>query len=101
MVLVHRIDQSLCSAGKSGRSDRITLLGWWHDPATITSQDAAAVGGRMTSIHIGWSVQNASKNFSDVCIMNIMKAAPERYKLELTCRLMFFFPSEITVGQVD
>lgn len=31
----------------------ITLLGWWHEPATNTSQDAAAAA-RMNDFHIGW-----------------------------------------------
>ncbi|PNT64915.1 hypothetical protein BRADI_4g34940v3 [Brachypodium distachyon] len=31
----------------------ITLLGWWHEPATNTPQDAAAAR-RMTEFHIGW-----------------------------------------------
>ncbi|XP_062199058.1 beta-glucosidase 32-like [Phragmites australis] len=31
----------------------ITLLGWWHEPATNTSQDAAAAT-RMNDFHIGW-----------------------------------------------
>ncbi|RCV12448.1 hypothetical protein SETIT_2G270500v2 [Setaria italica] len=33
----------------------ITLLGWWHEPATNTSEDAAAAS-RMNDFHIGWSV---------------------------------------------
>ncbi|KAG2636140.1 hypothetical protein PVAP13_2NG427000 [Panicum virgatum] len=31
----------------------ITLLGWWHEPATNTSQDAAAAS-RMNDFHLGW-----------------------------------------------
>ncbi|XP_025803864.1 beta-glucosidase 32-like isoform X2 [Panicum hallii] len=31
----------------------ITLLGWWHEPATNTSRDAAAAS-RMNDFHIGW-----------------------------------------------
>ncbi|XP_037442612.1 beta-glucosidase 32-like isoform X1 [Triticum dicoccoides] len=31
----------------------ITLLGWWHEPATNSSQDAAAAT-RMNDFHIGW-----------------------------------------------
>ncbi|XP_047049422.1 beta-glucosidase 32-like [Lolium rigidum] len=31
----------------------VTLLGWWHEPATNTAQDAAAAT-RMTEFHIGW-----------------------------------------------
>ncbi|TVU08773.1 hypothetical protein EJB05_42185 [Eragrostis curvula] len=31
----------------------ITLLGWWHEPATNLSQDAAAAT-RMNDFHIGW-----------------------------------------------
>ncbi|XP_066397533.1 beta-glucosidase 32-like [Miscanthus floridulus] len=31
----------------------ITLLGWWHEPATDTPQDAAAAA-RMNDFHIGW-----------------------------------------------
>ncbi|RCV12447.1 hypothetical protein SETIT_2G270500v2 [Setaria italica] len=31
----------------------ITLLGWWHEPATNTSEDAAAAS-RMNDFHIGW-----------------------------------------------
>ncbi|VAI34473.1 unnamed protein product [Triticum turgidum subsp. durum] len=31
----------------------ITLLGWWHEPATDTPQDAAAAV-RMNDFHIGW-----------------------------------------------
>ncbi|KAM0838766.1 hypothetical protein ACQ4PT_060750 [Festuca glaucescens] len=31
----------------------VTLLGWWHEPATNTAQDAAAAM-RMNEFHIGW-----------------------------------------------
>ncbi|KAL6846781.1 hypothetical protein ACP4OV_024229 [Aristida adscensionis] len=31
----------------------ITLLGWWHEPATNTPQDAAAAV-RMNDFHLGW-----------------------------------------------
>lgn len=34
-------------------------MGWWHEPATKASRDAAAAT-RMNDFHIGWSVYSGS-----------------------------------------
>jgi beta-glucosidase len=51
--------ESIVMQATQGGHIGITLLGWWHEPATNTSQDAAAAT-RMNDFHIGWSVYSLS-----------------------------------------
>ncbi|CAN6167615.1 unnamed protein product [Urochloa humidicola] len=48
-VSVYRNKYQPIQGGQIG----ITLLGWWHEPATNTSRDAAAAS-RMNDFHLGW-----------------------------------------------
>ncbi|KAL6846783.1 hypothetical protein ACP4OV_024231 [Aristida adscensionis] len=48
-VSLYRDKYKVTQGGQIG----ITLLGWWHEPATNTSQDAAAAM-RMNDFHLGW-----------------------------------------------
>jgi len=48
-VSLYRDKYKAAQGGQIG----ITLLGWWHEPATNTPQDAAAAV-RMNDFHIGW-----------------------------------------------
>ncbi|VAI19686.1 unnamed protein product [Triticum turgidum subsp. durum] len=48
-VRLYRDNYQATQRGQIG----ITLLGWWHEPATNSSQDAAAAT-RMNDFHIGW-----------------------------------------------
>ncbi|VAI34462.1 unnamed protein product [Triticum turgidum subsp. durum] len=48
-VSLYREKYKAAQGGQIG----ITLLGWWHEPATDTPQDAAAAV-RMNDFHIGW-----------------------------------------------
>ncbi|KAF7059845.1 hypothetical protein CFC21_066698 [Triticum aestivum] len=48
-VSLYRAKYQATQRGQIG----ITLLGWWHEPATNSSQDAAAAT-RMNDFHIGW-----------------------------------------------
>uniref|UniRef100_A0ACD5XZX4 Uncharacterized protein n=1 Tax=Avena sativa TaxID=4498 RepID=A0ACD5XZX4_AVESA len=48
-VSLYREKYKATQGGQMG----ITLLGWWHEPATNTVQDAAAAV-RMNDFHIGW-----------------------------------------------
>ena len=50
---IELINHSAVQASQGGQIG-ITLLGWWHEPATDTPQDAAAAA-RMNDFHIGWS----------------------------------------------
>ncbi|KAE8776441.1 Beta-glucosidase 6 [Hordeum vulgare] len=48
-VTLYRAKYQATQRGQIG----ITLLGWWHEPATNSSEDAAAAT-RMNDFHIGW-----------------------------------------------
>uniref|UniRef100_A0A8I6YAN8 4-hydroxy-7-methoxy-3-oxo-3,4-dihydro-2H-1,4-benzoxazin-2-yl glucosidebeta-D-glucosidase n=1 Tax=Hordeum vulgare subsp. vulgare TaxID=112509 RepID=A0A8I6YAN8_HORVV len=48
-VSLYRAKYQATQRGQIG----ITLLGWWHEPATNSSEDAAAAT-RMNDFHIGW-----------------------------------------------
>ncbi|KAL6655258.1 hypothetical protein ACP70R_006084 [Stipagrostis hirtigluma subsp. patula] len=48
-VSLYRDKYKAAQGGQIG----ITLLGWWHEPATNTSQDVAAAA-RMNDFHLGW-----------------------------------------------
>lgn len=50
-VSLYRDNYQAIQRGQIG----ITLLGWWHEPATNSSRDAAAAM-RMNDFHIGWFV---------------------------------------------
>ena len=48
-VSLYRAKYQATQRGQIG----FTLLGWWHEPATDSSEDAAAAS-RMNDFHIGW-----------------------------------------------
>ncbi|CAN6218327.1 unnamed protein product [Urochloa humidicola] len=53
LLLAHASAVSLYRNKYKGGQIGITLLGWWHEPATNTSRDAAAAS-RMNDFHLGW-----------------------------------------------